>query len=255
MSEYASKIAAGIVAAQRALTAVGKDKTNTYHRYTYASAEAMVRACREALHAGGLAVTHRWDISPNEGQLFILVDFMLVHEEGEHRVDRVTWPVVPEKGRPIDKAMAAALTSCMSYYLRGLLLVPRDDDTMDDRDDRAYTPPAAAKPRKKAKAAPKQSETKQSEAQPADAQADAPKSGSVDIVPLDVVEVHVHEAADGRPYAVVSGLVNGDAVDLYHFDDMDAARGLPNTVVEAEIETRIRNNRASQVLTSWRASN
>jgi hypothetical protein len=50
------------------------------------------------------------------------------------------WPFAEEKGRPLDKALAGALTSSLGYWLRSLLLVPRDDEEMDKRDDRAHDP-------------------------------------------------------------------------------------------------------------------
>lgn len=45
---------------------------------------------------------------------------------------------MPEKGRPLDKAFATALTTALKYWLRDLLLLPRvvADDDMDTRDDR-----------------------------------------------------------------------------------------------------------------------
>jgi hypothetical protein len=59
--------------------------------------------------------------------------------------DEIAWVCVPEKGRPIDKSLAGCLTSSLNYWLRDLLLVPREDENeMDRRDDRAYEPRKAA---------------------------------------------------------------------------------------------------------------
>jgi len=44
-------LAAALVAAQRAISNVPHDKTNTFHRYSYTSSEAIFREAREALLA------------------------------------------------------------------------------------------------------------------------------------------------------------------------------------------------------------
>jgi hypothetical protein len=75
------------------------------------------------------------------------------------------WPIIPEKGRPWDKAHAGALTSSLAYFLRDLLLMPRVEEGTDmdsgERDRKrqqntsAPAKPTRAKstPRKKAAAA------------------------------------------------------------------------------------------------------
>ena len=65
-------------------------------------------------------------------------------------------PVLPEKGRPIDKAEAGARTYALSYFLRDLLLIPRVDEgsDVDQRDDRDRSGRATA-PRPAAVPAPK----------------------------------------------------------------------------------------------------
>jgi hypothetical protein len=49
--------------------------------------------------------------------------------------------VVVEKGRPIDKAVASALTTSLGYWLRDVLLLPREDGdgSMDSRNDASGT--------------------------------------------------------------------------------------------------------------------
>src|SRR5258707_6928030 len=53
-------------------------------------------------------------------------------------------PIVEDKSRPMDKAVATALTYNLGYTLRGLLLLPRVEDEVDQRDDRKYEPTPAA---------------------------------------------------------------------------------------------------------------
>ena len=153
MSKTESNLASALLAAQRALPSVGKDAKNSFHHYAYTSAEGMISACREALHGAGLTLRRagwKFDGTPDGGLL--TSQFILSHgASGEQATDETMWIVVPEKGRPLDKALAGALTSSLGYYLRDLLLVPREDETeMDRRDDRTYEPrkstPAPARP-------------------------------------------------------------------------------------------------------------
>lgn len=136
-------LASALLAAQKALPSVGKDAKNSFHHYAYTSAEGMISACREALHGAMLTVRRagwKFDGSPEGG--IVNSTFVLSHgPTGESVSDEIAWICVPEKGRPIDKAMAGALTSSLGYYLRDLLLVPREDDSeMDRRDDSTYQP-------------------------------------------------------------------------------------------------------------------
>ena len=142
-------LASALLAAQKALPSVGKDAKNSFHHYSYVSAEAMIGACREALHGAGLTVRRagwKFDGTPEGG--IVNSTFVLSHgPTGESVSDEIAWICVPEKGRPIDKAMAGALTSSLGYYLRDLLLVPREDESeMDRRDDRTYEPRKAPAP-------------------------------------------------------------------------------------------------------------
>jgi len=142
MSEK-SNIAAALLKAQQALESVKKDATNSFHRYNYTSAEEMIGACRKALHDHGLVATRAtWGIDKDIGEFGCIVSTMtLMHAESGERIDApITWPIVPEKGRPMDKAIAAALTSSLSYWLRDLLMLPREEEGMDKRDDREFDP-------------------------------------------------------------------------------------------------------------------
>lgn len=129
--------------AQRALTSVGKDAQNSFHRYSYTSSEGMLSACRDALHRAGLVVrrTH-WTIDPSISEFGVIRStFVVAHPASGGTIsDETMWPIVPEKGRPFDKAVAGALTSSLNYFLRDLLQVPREEETMDSRDDRNYEP-------------------------------------------------------------------------------------------------------------------
>jgi hypothetical protein len=149
-------LASALLAAQKALPSVGKDsqfKGGTYG-YAYTSSETMIAACREVLHGAGLTLRRagwKFDGTPEGGGL-VTSQFILTHAgTGESVTDEVAWVAVPRGQQPIDKAMAGALTASMGYYLRDLLLVPREDENeMDRQDDSKYQPrkaaPAPARP-------------------------------------------------------------------------------------------------------------
>lgn len=143
-------LATALLAAQRALPSVGKDsqfKAGSYG-YAYTSSETMIAACREVLHGAGLTLRRagwKFDGSPEGGGL-VTSQMILTHAgTGESVADEVAWVAVPRGQQPIDKAVAGALTASLGYYLRDLLLVPREDENeMDKRDDSAYQPRKAA---------------------------------------------------------------------------------------------------------------
>jgi hypothetical protein len=133
--------------AQQAAKAVGKDSRNTFHRYAYASAEAIYAECREHLSGHGLTVlpvaSH---IDLRDGQAILVRGYLLAHEGGGAMTCAQEWPVVPEKGRPLDKAVASADTTSLAYFLRSLLLLPRVDPS-DDMDSDARGSSHASAPR------------------------------------------------------------------------------------------------------------
>ena len=150
MTQQKSTLASALLAAQQALPSVGKDsqfKSQSYG-YAYTSSETMIAACREVLHAAGLTLRRagwKFDGTPEGGGL-VTSQFILTHAgTGESFADEVAWVAVPRGQQPIDKAVAGALTASLGYYLRDLLLVPREDENeMDRRDDSSYQPRKAA---------------------------------------------------------------------------------------------------------------
>lgn len=139
--------------AQSFIGSVGKDSRNDFHKYDYVSAESMVSAARAALQRASVAVrrvgaiimpTESSDVRINRktGEevrmpVFNLRSIFRVGFGNEHEDTTFDWAVIPDAGRPLDKAAAGAMTTSLSYFLRDLLLVPRQDDdsTQDQRDD------------------------------------------------------------------------------------------------------------------------
>jgi hypothetical protein len=153
-------LAAGLRSAQRAAASVTKDARNSHHGYRYASAEAILAEVKEPLAAHGLALmpTAFRVEAPSDplraaGVAAMLHSkWVLEHVCGETREIECDWFVVPDRGRPIDKALAAARTASLSYLLRDVLQLPRveegtglDDDSRDPPVERrgpkrAHTP-------------------------------------------------------------------------------------------------------------------
>lgn len=120
-----------------------KDGWNDYHKFKYSTADGVIETAKEALAFTGVAII------PHKQKMSILMvgntaiyaldrTWLLCHSSGEC-VPMVLegWPVIPEKGRPLDKALAVALTTSLSYLLRDLLQMPRGDEAeMNARDDR-----------------------------------------------------------------------------------------------------------------------
>ena len=162
-----STLASALLAAQQALPSVGKDsqfKSQSYG-YAYTSSETMIAACREVLHAAGLTLRRagwKFEGTPEGGGL-VTSQMILTHAgTGESVADEVAWVAVPRGQQPIDKAVAGALTASLGYYLRDLLLVPREDENeMDKRDDSGYKPAKAATPAPRPAPAPAPRQTQQ----------------------------------------------------------------------------------------------
>jgi hypothetical protein len=137
-------LAKALAAAQQKCRAASKDAKNNFHGYRYASAEAIIGEAKAALADTGLAlVPIEQQVEEAGGRYQLHRRFLLTHESGECLPLSVSWPVIPDKGRPLDKAAGAAATSSLSYLLRDLLLMPRVDGE-DDVAAREDKPKAAA---------------------------------------------------------------------------------------------------------------
>mgnify|MGYP003134293828 CR=1 FL=1 len=115
------------------------------YQYKYAKAEDMYLAARETLHKNGLFVS-RTDcemltqlISESDGIVTytskMAVVYIITHVSGHWVQCRVEYPIVSKGGMMEDKALNASLTTCLSYFLRDLLMIPRCDVEVDQRPD------------------------------------------------------------------------------------------------------------------------
>lgn len=119
-------------------------------KYPYSSIDARLDVAREALGANGLALvrvgmpkldqltfqrevvdpqTAEIRLEPVPGCLLLEQAFALVHESGEVLETGFRWPVIPEdRFRPLDKALAGAHSSGLSYLVRDVLLMRSEAD-------------------------------------------------------------------------------------------------------------------------------
>lgn len=134
-----------LVQMQAAVKGVEKDGSNSFHRYKYATAEAIIEEAKPALAASGVVVLPISAEIVRSGEAATLHRVFRVcwpTRDGEDQLADMTldWPIIPEKGRPWDKAHAGALTSSLAYFLRDLLLMPRVEEGTDmDSGDRDRT--------------------------------------------------------------------------------------------------------------------
>lgn len=135
MTEKTNVLAAALVAACAAATGVEKTSRNQHMRYMYASAEAVIAEAKAAMNANGLtlmAMSHNVELHTSETHWGMLQSsWRLLHSSGDYLDLHSTWPIVVERGRPADKALASARTASLSYLLRDLLQLPRVEEGVD----------------------------------------------------------------------------------------------------------------------------
>lgn len=123
------EIAEGLAIAQAKATTVESDGYNAHHKYYYPTIAAIACKAREAMDAGGLFLTRlsaqlvplpKW-LGNTGAAAMVECRYILGHRSG-HRLPiiRVSAPVIPERGRPLDKATAGAITLAHRYLLAGL---------------------------------------------------------------------------------------------------------------------------------------
>ena len=136
-SKSTETVAFALVEAQGEIHGMGKDSTNQFHKYQYVSAEAVVLEARKALQKAKLSVCREYEVHHNENHVLLHSVFYITHEKGDTLVKKSTWFIIEGNGRPLDKALAGALTSSLAYFLRDLLLIPKQEeaDSLDKRDD------------------------------------------------------------------------------------------------------------------------
>ena len=126
------------------IVGVVKDGRNDFAKYAYPKADSVIRDGRRALMKNGLMLTSTWGIRKftDNAQMVDIAYRLCCPDTGEERTEVIQYPVCERKGTPLDKATSAALTTCYTYYLRALLMLPRVDNLseLDDIDDSKHAP-------------------------------------------------------------------------------------------------------------------
>ena len=142
-----NSLEAALVAAQGRAKTLTKDSKNAFHKYNYVNCEKMIEAARECLNPEGLGVAtvaaSITTIGQGEDTEYILDShYQLFHDGGRTAEFSSAFPIVVEKGKPFDKAYAAARSLSFAYFLRDLLMFDKEDKktSVDSRDDTKYTP-------------------------------------------------------------------------------------------------------------------
>ena len=136
-------IAIKLAAAGWAAGSVPKGSRNDFANYDYSSAEEIISHTQPFFRAHGLSWCRvswsplRW-LCTNDGEASHRVQSWVQLTDldtGSRWMGPIDWPVVTSKGRPLDKAEASALTDSLKYWLLGILMLPRGQIEMDQRED------------------------------------------------------------------------------------------------------------------------
>lgn len=160
-----SKSAAGLfpalAAIRAAITGVGKDKRNEFHKYDYASAEGVARAVKPLLDKHGVLILPSVQSyeQADAGIMVLTMLYRLVHAPSGEQAECTWLGVGQDKG---DKAAYKAYTGALKYFLIDLFQIPTSDDPEGDSetDRRAagngHTRAKAGSTKKPAAATPRQ---------------------------------------------------------------------------------------------------
>jgi hypothetical protein len=127
------KLTEALVKAQQELGNVPKDAFNKHLNQGYTSSETMIELCRNALNKAGItAICFERRFSQEAGLL--TSKFRLVGASDDAIEFVFDMPVLENSGMKLDKAVAAAQTYSLAYFLRDLLLAPRGE-SVEARED------------------------------------------------------------------------------------------------------------------------
>lgn len=215
-------LAAALAAARKSAPTIAKLGSNDAHNFKYAQGEDVIEACRAVLAANGLSLfpvrlaareptkSESIGLEGKAGRYgvphsILCGSYWLLHESGA-RVDLYfETPIVPERGRPLDKATFAAETEQLAYAHRDVLGAKRgttlDVAGREDSDDHGdQPPPARPQPPARAPAGKRREAPRQAQRAPAQAAANVP----------DHVRAALSERAPGKAQRPVSDMSDDD---------------------------------------------
>jgi hypothetical protein len=124
----ASLAAALAIARDRCLPAE-KDAYHSYHNYWYASSDSVLKSGNAALQGSGVSlipINHVLKIvgTGNTAHYELERNWLLVHSSGESLALKTPWPVLPERGKPLNVSIKIAMKESMAMLVQGLLQIP-----------------------------------------------------------------------------------------------------------------------------------
>lgn len=129
-STKARGIHAKLAAAISDVDRIGKDGTNSFHKYTYTSAEQVYRVIRGPLLEHGLVVIPEATGYECNGDLgTVRLRIRIFDTETGESIESQWYGEGQDKG---DKAVFKAYTGGLKTYLKHLFLLPADDDPEAD---------------------------------------------------------------------------------------------------------------------------
>lgn len=155
---------------------VGKEGHNKDRDYNYATSDALLGELRRALAPEGISFLHSWrqtsapsmNIGDNQWlTATVVIDWVLLYGNVEEKVvgllrGTAECDAVGSKGRPPDKAMAAAKTFAIGFIAIGIGAIDRAEipkvENVDERteDDKTRRPTPREEPRERRGAAPRE---------------------------------------------------------------------------------------------------
>lgn len=136
MSEQINELAAALAKAQAKIRAAFNNKSNQYHKSSFADLDSIWSACRDPLTENGLSVVQV--VQKNESELFLVT--LLTHASGQWIKSEIPlkWKVTEKTNE--SQALGAAITYARRYGLASISGVPTSDikpkdEAIDDDDD------------------------------------------------------------------------------------------------------------------------
>lgn len=160
--------------AMKALDFIAKDKTNDFHKYNYASEQAIKEAVHAQLVEHGILFHMNFvDLIRNDGNnlLFVVFEYSFINVDNPE--DFIKGQFIGSGEDKGDKAIYKAITGAIKYALTSSFLIPTGDDPENEPQSKPQTqgfqrPQAKAQP---AQVRPAEQQPQQPQAQPAQPQA------------------------------------------------------------------------------------
>jgi hypothetical protein len=145
LAQATPELFAALAKAQAQMHSVAKDGKNKDRNYNYATADSMIAGASKAREGTGLSLFSTWSsedvVDDSDGGQWVCaivtLHWVLAHEGGGYIRGTITGHAIGSRGRPPDKAVAAAASYTEGFLERGLMRIDRGGNDTDDVDQRA----------------------------------------------------------------------------------------------------------------------